>query len=297
MPEKNSVRLALVSMKTVPGDLDANLARHRLWLDRAMQRQPDFIGFPEFALTGWIYEPAQMLSLRAAALKQIDAWARDYEVHLATCFVEKRAGRFFNTCLVSGPRGRLGVMRKVNLVGAEAGHYAPGRDFPVFDLGGFTMGVCTCADASRFEMPHLLSLRGAEVIFAPHANSLGKYGNCRSGWRRWRRERWPMFAEDSCVYIAGMSCAGRYARRRRDEEEQKYCGGGMVVDWQGKTVASLEGKGKNEGLLVADLDLAGLRQARREHRLSADFRPAIVYNRPRGWALGRRSRAGKQEGS
>ena len=30
----------------------------------------------------------------------------------------------------------------------------------------------------------------AEVIFAPHANSLGKYGGNPAGWVRWRLERW-----------------------------------------------------------------------------------------------------------
>ena len=279
-------RLALVAMKSMPGDVAGNLARHRYWLARAARHRPDFVGFPEFALTGWVYEPAQMLTLRAAAVRQVAAWAREFGVALATGLVERRGGRAYNACVVAGPAGRLGVMRKVNLVGSEAKVYTAGRAFPVFDLGRCRLGVATCADATRFEMIHLLSLRGAEIVFAPHANSLGKYGNCRAGWRRWRRERWPWFAQDACTVIAGMSCAGRYERARPGEDVLKYCSGGMVVDWQGCELGALHGRGKQEGLLVVDVDLAALRAARAAHNLSAEFRPAIVYNRRGGWALG-----------
>jgi len=284
---RGTLRVALVSMQFVPGDTAFNLAQHGHWLDRAMAHRPDFVGFPEFALTGWIYEPGQMLSLRSPALREIDALARRHRVALATGFVENRGGTFYNTCLVAGPRGRLGVMRKVNLIAPEAEHYAAGRGFPVFDLGGWRLGVAICADATRYEMVHLLSLRGAEVIFAPHASVLRPYGNRRDGWVRWRMERWPLFARDACAAIAGVSCAGLPERRRRGETEHEYCGGAMVIDWTGEPVAALAGRTKREGLLVADLDLAALRAARRRHALTAEFRPEIVYNRRRGWAVGR----------
>ena len=287
MTGRKAFRVALVSMKHLPGDIDFNVAHHKYWLVKALGRQPQFIGFPEFSLTGWVYEPSQMLTLQSRVLKEVGSWARKHRVHIATCFVEKRGGRTYNATAVFGPRGRIGIMRKVNLVSSEGKVYTPGQRFPIFNVGGCRMGVATCADATRYEMIHLLSLRGAEVIFAPHANSLGSYGNCRDGWTQWRMERWPMFAQDSCVYIAGMSCAGLFARRSKGEEELKYCAGGMVMDWSGKIVTRLKGKNKREGLIVADIDLASLRKARKEHSLSGEFRPAIVYNRKGGWALGR----------
>jgi predicted amidohydrolase len=280
----SSYRIALVSMKHVAGDVAANLARHRYWLDRALVHNPDFVGFPEFSLTGWIYDRCQALSLRSAAVRDVEALARRHNICLATSLVERRGGRLHNTCVVAGPAGRIGVMRKVNLVSSEAAHYAPGREFPVFDLGPCRLGVATCADATRYEMIHLLSLRGAEVIFAPHANSLGAYGNCRSGWCRWRMERWPLFASDCRVAIAGMSCAGLSSPAVAGEEATKYCGGGMIMDWHGKPLAALRGTGKREGLIVAEVDLDALRKARADNTLDREFRPAIVYNRRRGWA-------------
>jgi len=283
LPRKN-LRVALVSMKHILGDVDFNLKHHRMWFERCLKHKPDFIGFPEFSLTGWVEKKEQALGLNSAPVKEIESWAKKRRVCVATCLVEKRGGRLYNACVIAGPKGRIGVMRKINLVSSEARHYEAGREFPVFDVAGCKMGVNTCADATRYEMMRVLSFRGAEVIFAPHANSLKPYGNSRAGWVKWRMETWPFFARHSRVAIAGCSCAGLFGKPREGEEETKYCGGAMVMDWEGKPVKRAGGKTKRETLIVADIDLADLREARKNH--DPEFRPDIVYNRPTGWVLG-----------
>ncbi|MFM1548532.1 MAG: nitrilase-related carbon-nitrogen hydrolase [Lentisphaeria bacterium] len=93
-----SVRIALASMKsmfidpTAPkhdgvGDIDANLARHRYWLDKALAKGASFIGFPEFALNGWSRRPESALSLSAAPIKELERWAKRERVWLATGFL------------------------------------------------------------------------------------------------------------------------------------------------------------------------------------------------------------------
>lgn len=283
--EARELRVALISMRHEVGRLSSNMDRMERWLDRAMKKKPGFVGFPEFAMTGWTYDEAEALSLRAAALSRMDRWAMDRGVWIGAPFVERRGGRLYNTTLLTGPDGRAGAMRKVNLVTGESERYTPGSQFPVFDVAGCALGVATCADATRFEMIHLLSLRGAEVVFAPHASVLRPYGNSRGGFVKWRLERWPLFARDCCCFVAGVNSAG-LSERPSDEEELSYCGGALVMDWQGRRVGALGGGGKREGMVVVTLDLAGLRRARREHTLSAEFRPAIVYNRRRGWRMG-----------
>lgn len=285
---KKKLRVAVASMKHSVGDVEANLCRHKVWLERALSEGADFVGFPEFSLTGWVYERSQALHLDSPAVKEIERWARKHRVFVATCLVEKRGPRLYNTAMIVGPKGRVGVRRKVNLVSSESQHYAPGRDFPVFKVASCRMGVTTCADATRYEMVNLLSLRGAEVIFAPHANTLGAYGNHAKGWLAWRLERWPLFARDSAVCIVGVNNAGLTEKPRRNEEPTKYCGGAAVFDFQGQVVAKASvGASKKECLVVADLDLQALRKAREASHLLSEFRPAIVYNRRSGWEHGR----------
>lgn len=292
---KRSIRVALVAMKheyvdpqapaeELRGDVEFNLAQHRRWIERALEGEPEFIGFPEFSVTGWIEKPAYALPLDGPVVREIESWARRRKVFLATGFVERRGSRLFNTCLIAGPRGRVGVMHKVNPVPRELRCFTPGTEHPVFDVAGCRMGVSTCADGSYFETFRLLSLRGAEVIFAPHANSLGAYGNCRDGWSRWRMENWPYYTKSCCVAVAGVSCAGVSAHPRKDEQVLKYCSGGMVMDHTGKPLTQLKGANKREGMLTAEIDLAALRAERVKR--GQEFNASAIYNRKGGWAWG-----------
>ena len=279
MPQKKRMlRMALVSMKHRLGDITFNLDRHRMWLERCLQAGARFIGFPEFSLTGWTFDPSQALPLESEPLAQIASWAKRHRVFIGTCFTEQSGPLLHNTSAIYGPAGRAGAMRKINLVRSEAEHYTPGRAFEVFDVAGCRMGIATCADATRYEMIHVLSLRGAEVIFAPHANTLGHYGNSPAGWLRWRMERWPLFARDCGVAIAGINNAGRFEKPLSGEQDVPYCGGGAVLDWEGRVVAKAPVRSKKECMVIADLDLASLRKARRANPLHREFRADIVYD-------------------
>lgn len=273
---KKKTRIALVSMCSETGNVQANLARHEYWIKKVRNNKPDFIGFPEFSLTGWIYNGA--LSLKSKWIKAFEQLAVKHGIFLGAGFVEKRGAKMHNTCIIAGPKGRVGVMRKVNLTPPEATKYTPGREFPVFELDGFTVGVATCADATCYEMIHLLSLRGADVIFAPHANTLGKYGGTPRGWIKWRKERWPLFANDASVYIAGINNA-RFYEDGSGNEQKAYCGGGMVMDFTGKIVSSINLKTPKEAVIVQELDLANMRKTRSEYSLIKHFQAATVYNR------------------
>ena len=288
MEMAKSLKVAMVSLKNVLGDVDANLRRHRHWLERGLEANARFIGFPEFGLTGWVEDTEQSLSLNSSAVREVEGWARKHRVYLGFCFVEKCRGKLYNATVIAGPKGRVGVMRKVNLVSRESQHYAPGTEFPVLEVAGCRIGVTTCADATRYEMFNLLSLRGAEVIFAPHANSLGIYGGHADGWLKWRMERWPLFAKDCGVCIAGCNNAGLYEERVRGEEKTKYCGGAAVFDQTGSVVARASaGRTRRECLVSAEIDLASLREARSRNHMLSEFRPSIVYNRRSGWVHGR----------
>ena len=263
-------------MKYQLGDVEFNLERHRHWLPRALETDPAFIGFPEFSLTGWAEEPYQALRLDCPALREVEGWARKHRVWIGVGLVERHGKVRHNTVVIFGPRGRVGFMRKTNLGRRELLNYTPGREFPVFDVAGCRMAVNTCADASVYEMFHIFSLRGAEVIFAPHANSLHSYGNCPAGWFRWRMEEWPRWVARTRMYVLGVNCAGLFEGRTPADEPTKYCGGGMVMDWTGKPVVRAPVRAKRECLFTAELDLAALREARAKQ--DDTFQKGIIYS-------------------
>ena len=294
-----AITVSLVSFRFC-ADPAINLDRHCAWLERfarSADTRPDLVLFPEFSLTGWTYDPDAALDLDSPLVGRAVGLASEFGTVIGFGLVERRGGVRCNSFVVADPDGFAGVMRKINLTPAECRHFHPGRELPVIEvaagrLAGVRMGVAICADATRFEMIHLLSLRGAEVILAPHANSLASYGGNRDGWVRWRRERWPLFARDCAVAIAGVSCAGRPARQMPavddagDERAQRFCGGAMIVDSDGTAATVLEGAGNEEGAVTGTIDVSALRQERRTHRLLNSFQAEIVYNRPDGWRHG-----------
>ena len=149
MPRRtDGLRAALVSMKHVTGDVQANLDRHVHWLEKAAAAGARFVGFPEFSLTGWVEAPEQAIALSHSSLAALERWAKARRIYVATCIVERRGRVRHNTTVFFGPRGRVGVMRKINLVRSELRHYTPGREFTVLDVAGCRMAVATCADAT-----------------------------------------------------------------------------------------------------------------------------------------------------
>ena len=291
--------VSLVSFRFC-ADPGINLDRHGAWLEvlaKSAGGMPDLVLFPEFSLTGWTYDADAALELDSPLVGRAVGLAAEFATAVGFGLVERCGGVRCNSFVVAGPDGVAGVMRKINLTPAECRHFSPGRELPVIEvaagrLAGVRMGVATCADATRFEMIHLLSLRGAAVILAPHANSLASYGGNRDGWARWRRERWPLFARDCAVTIARVSCAGRPAPGlpavddAGDERAQRFCGGAMIVDCDGTAGTVLEGAGNEEAAVSGTIDVGALRQTRRAHPLLNSFQAAIVYNRRDGWRYG-----------
>lgn len=271
------LKATLIAMKHRHGEVDANLAHHRRWFDRAVADGAKFVGFPEFSLTGWVEDARLALPLESPAIREMASWTRKAKVWMATGLVERNGRTLHNTIAVFGPGGLIGHMRKINLIAREARVYQPGREFPVFNIAGCRMGVMTCADCSYPELFQLLSLQGAEVIFAPHANTLGVYGNNALGWRRWRMESWPQRAKDSCIAIMGINNAGLLEKPTAGDEANNFCSGGMALDWTGKPIAHAPVRGKRECMLNVEIDLAGLRAARKERYIPVGYTRGIIY--------------------
>ncbi len=82
-PRAKKLRVAAVSMKNMAGDVEFNLDRHRMWIERALEHDVRFIGFPEFSLTGWVNERRQCLTLKSAPVREFEALARKDKVSTA----------------------------------------------------------------------------------------------------------------------------------------------------------------------------------------------------------------------
>ncbi|MDA0841683.1 MAG: hypothetical protein O3B01_14685 [Planctomycetota bacterium] len=281
-PVLTPLKVAAVSSKNLFGEIEANLANHEMWIKRAVNEGAKFIGFPECSLTGYVRESQHTLSLASRPVRRIADLAREHDVFIGVGLNERRGGKTFNTSAVFGPDGLVGAMRKVNCIRAESSFYTSGSKFPVIDIAGWKMGIAICADASFFEMFRIPFLRGAQVIFAPHANTLKAMGNSAAGWKRWRLPTWRRFLQDSPVYIVGCNNAGLFEQKLSRDEETAFCGGGMIMSPDGEMLNHVTGSTKRERMIVGTLDPKLLKPGPHCELLRAD----TLYGNKGGWTLG-----------
>lgn len=267
------LRLALVSVPNQPGRVRDNLELHVRWIERAAERGAHAVLFPECGLTGYALPSAAALSREGPELDEIAEACRRHGVFAFVGFAEADRDRVFSTCAVVGPRGPLGAVRKINGIPEEANVFGAGTALPVFEVAGRRIGVAICADASTYEVPKILALRGAEIVVCPHANAHPGLRGSAKRWVEWRLSKWRRFMPDLGVDLVGSNLGGSV------ETE-----GGATRTFAGGVVAL-----SPEGVVADDDAMCIVRLAPRTNPALPLFeclRPNILYGRT-GWAYGR----------
>jgi predicted amidohydrolase len=159
------------------GDFAANLATVRDAIRLAEQRRSDFVVFPETFLSG--YGNLEVLERGARRIDDPDvraliAESAEHSMTVLVGIARRTDEGIFNTVLVFEGGKLLGTYDKCMLTGGDRDRmkFVAGRDVPVFESHGARFAVVICHDTS-FPQPALLArLRGAEILFTPHYNSI-----------------------------------------------------------------------------------------------------------------------------
>jgi predicted amidohydrolase len=279
-----TMRAAAVQM-TANEDLDRNLSTADRLVREAAGRGAELVVLPE----KWnVLGSADALAAAAQPLDgEVVTWARALTGELgidliAGSIIEFADGqeRTFNTSVHTTPIGELrGVYRKLHMFDVEVdGHVynesareQPGDDVVVTELAnGAQLGMSICYDVRFPELYRELSARGAEVITVPAAFTLA---TTRDHWDVLVRAR---SIENQCFAIAANQIGTHPGGHRSG-------GRSMIVDPWGLVLACAPDR---EGVIVADLDFAILRDVRR--RL-----PALEHRRPEIYADAAASPSGR----
>lgn len=165
------MRLAHCQCEIAVGDIPANTERILAEAERAAARGIDLLTFPESMLTGYFDHESDArqhsMALDDARLTGILQRTAKSGVTVVFGLNERRGGELFNSVVVCRSGEVLGVYAKAFPCFS---YFTPGRDFPVFEVGGITFGVIICADGSFIEPSRILALKGAQLIVAPHNN-------------------------------------------------------------------------------------------------------------------------------
>ena len=137
----------------------------------------DLIVFPELSVSGFFrheegsrraYWEGGAEDLNGTSTQRIIEAAREAGVYVVYGIAERlhRPVEMYNSAVLVGPEGIIGVTRKVHLPQYEKLYFTPGQPGDVFltPLGG--IGMVICYDMFFPECTRILALKGAELIVA-----------------------------------------------------------------------------------------------------------------------------------
>ncbi|RKO67076.1 nitrilase family protein [Desulfofundulus salinus] len=239
------LRIALVQMQVTIGDVKKNREKMAAFVEEAAGRKVEMILFPELCVQGYNRERTREFAepIPGESTNHISQLARSFNMVILAGLAEASGGeKPYITQVVAYPNGRVDKYRKTHLGKSEKPHFTPGDQLPVFETEKARFGIEICWDLHFPEVTTVLSLQGAEIIFAPHASPT-IVGDRRNIWLKYLSAR----AYDNSVFVAACNLVGPTG-----EKKQEFCGGALVIDPKGDVVAE-DFRGK-EGLLVVDLD-------------------------------------------
>lgn len=254
MREMEDIRVAAVVMESKVGKKAENLARMEPFVRRAADQGAHIVCFPELNISG--YSLRQNISSFAEKIpgpgsEAVLMMAREHGLLILAGLAEEGVeGKYFISHFAASPEGLLGVYRKLHLGPPEEGVYQPGCDWPVFQFAGCTFGIELCFDAHFPELSTMLALRGAEIIFMPHASPRETPPEKKERFLRYLTAR----AYDNSVYVVACNQTGE------TESGLAFPGTALILNPRGEVMAA-DGDGGEE-MIFADLKEADLKKVR-----------------------------------
>jgi predicted amidohydrolase len=270
------VRAGAVQLNSTD-DTDRNLATADRLVRDAVRQGAELVVLPE----KWsVLGASEHL---AAGAQELDGpaigWARQIARELgidliAGSIVERVPGasKWSNTSVHIGPGGdQRAIYRKLHMfdvevdgvVYAESEHEQAGEEIVLSaSASGVPIGMTVCYDLRFPELYRILAVRGAELVVVPSAFTLA---TTRDHWEVLVRAR---AIENQCFVIAANQIGAHPGGFRSG-------GRSLIVDPWGLVLASAP---DSECAIVAELDLAALREIRRRLPSLANRRPD-VYER------------------
>jgi len=223
------------------GELDANLEKILKAVEKAAGENSRLLLLPECSLTGG-YWPTDAktpthqetaLELDCPALKEIARTAKKTGIVVCVGFLEKWKGGLRISQALIGPKGMLGVYRKVH----EGKNSSDDHElFPVFDLGFVRVGISICRDNMLPECARILALKGAELLLAPFMS----LPLSRKAWELMRLVALRARAQDNRLFVLSASSALPHVKGR--PSEWGYSGICCAVNPLGEVMGISKGK-------------------------------------------------------
>ncbi len=267
--------LALAQINTKLGDVDANLEKHLTLAKQAWKSGAELIVFPELSLTGYVLQDiAATVALRPSnndpVFRKLLKTSRDLDVVVGFVEEDERYRFYIAAAYLSGGEV-VHVHRKVYPptygIFDERRYFAAGDSFRAFDTRFGRAGILICEDFWHASSPYALWMDGADIMLFTSASPGRGVTEEILGSAKWVETVNQTYAGLFTTFVA-------HANRVGFEDGLNFWGTSTVFDPDGKLIA--QAPNDQEGLTLAELDLAQLKRTRMRLPLLRDERPEVV---------------------
>lgn len=269
------IRIAAAVFNSRVDNPAANLERMAQWIKEAKKQGAAIVCFPELNVTG--YTTGE--DIRTAALhvpgpitRDLSRLAKSENMVILAGVAEKvkkdETGGLFASHLIIKPQGDIGVYRKLHISPPERSVFKPGDSIPLFEACGLKFGIQLCYDAHFPELTTRMAMKGADIIFMPHASPRG---TPEEKYRSWMRHL-PARAYDNGLFIVACNQTGE------NDKGLHFPGVAVLIGPSGEVIGNR--LSDEEGMMVSDLkaeDLDNVRNHRMRYFLP-NRRPEIYGN-------------------
>ncbi len=172
----HDIKIAAAQFEARDNDKDYNFARIEQLAKTAVGQGAEIVSFHECCIPGYTFledlsrdqieQLAEPVPDGPSTQRLIDL-SGQLGVPLLAGLVERHEDKLYNTYIAVAPRlGFVAKHRKIHAFVSE--HLSWGDEMATFELCGIRCGILICYDNNLVENPRILTLKGAEVIFAPH---------------------------------------------------------------------------------------------------------------------------------
>ena len=179
----NKLRISLLHLAPVLGDIDHNRRLVELAVEAAADEGADWAITPELCICGYLFvdkigtdwiqpQPDPWMDQFRAQVKQ-----KSMTVFLSHPDRDPRTGNLYNTVFVIDPTGEIiGQHSKVKTLRGPEGWSTPGTQCEPVACDGLQVGILVCADSYKNDIPQLLQEKGAQLLVSPASWSPGGCG-------------------------------------------------------------------------------------------------------------------------
>jgi len=265
------MKAACIQMNISLCSKQENLERALSLAEEAVSKDAELLVYPEVFSTGFCYDRIGEVaeSVSGTTLEELCDFSKEYGCVLAGSMIEQRESSKISSennippqfnlgfCIESGKL--VGTHRKTQLYGLEKEYFALGDQIHPIRLKkyGLFMGLMVCNELRYPEVSRKLALEGADFLVS--ASDMPDFYIYP-----WRIMSLSRAIENQLLHIA--------CNRAGNDRFSTYPGRSFIADGWGRILAEA---GKEECVLIGEIDLEEVKDIRKTGSILEDRRPEI----------------------